>query len=76
VYRELLNTDAALYGGANRGNFGSVASEDVPAHGQPCSLELYLPPQTLLLLVPETLASEAAAPPLEPPAAAAPSDPA
>jgi 1,4-alpha-glucan branching enzyme len=60
VYREILNTDAALYGGANRGNFGSVTSENEPAHGQPYSLELYVPPQTLLLLVPETLAVEPA----------------
>jgi len=53
TYREVLNTDAGHYAGRNRGNFGSVASEDVPMHGQAASLELYLPPQTLLLLAPD-----------------------
>jgi 1,4-alpha-glucan branching enzyme len=51
-YRELLNTDAALYGGGNVGNAGGVHAEDVPAHGHPASLSLTLPPLTTLILKP------------------------
>ena len=43
-YRERLNTDAALYGGANIGNGGGVAADQVASHGRPCSLSLTLPP--------------------------------
>ena len=50
VYREILNTDAATYGGANRGNYGGVIADAEPAHGRPCSAELYLPPLSALLL--------------------------
>ncbi|MBC5810220.1 MAG: 1,4-alpha-glucan branching protein GlgB [Candidatus Eremiobacteraeota bacterium] len=52
-YREILNTDAAAYGGRNRGNFGTVTADETPAHGRPMSIELYLPPQTLLIVAPE-----------------------
>ena len=43
-WREVLNTDAATYGGANVGNGGSVEAEPVPCHGRPYSLCLTLPP--------------------------------
>ncbi len=43
-YREILNTDAALYGGSNVGNLGGLESEPVPAMGRPYSLDLTLPP--------------------------------
>ncbi len=52
TYDEVLNTDAARYGGRNRGNAGAVAASGVPAHGRPESLELYVPPQTLLIFAP------------------------
>ena len=32
-YRELLNSDAAIYGGSNMGNGGGVHTQPVPAHG-------------------------------------------
>jgi 1,4-alpha-glucan branching enzyme len=51
-YRELLNTDAALYGGGNVGNAGGVMAESVPAHGHPCSLTLTVPPLGALILQP------------------------
>ncbi len=44
LYREVLNTDSAVYGGSNVGNAGGVHSEDLPWHGQPFSLSLTLPP--------------------------------
>ena len=43
-YEELLNSDAAVYGGTNTGNQGGVATAAVPAHGRDHSLLLTLPP--------------------------------
>ena len=48
-WREDINTDASAYGGGNRGNFGGVEAEDVPAHGQPASVRLTLPPLSTLI---------------------------
>jgi len=53
-YRELLNSDAAAYGGSNMGNGGGVWAEALPFHGQPFSLPLTLPPFGILLLKPES----------------------
>ncbi|MGH8597532.1 MAG: alpha amylase C-terminal domain-containing protein, partial [Gammaproteobacteria bacterium] len=44
LYREILNTDSAIYGGSNVGNSGGVHTEDVPCHAHPYSLVLTLPP--------------------------------
>jgi 1,4-alpha-glucan branching enzyme len=49
-YRVLLNSDSAHYGGANMGG-PVVAAEAVPAHGQPASLVVDLPPLAGLILV-------------------------
>jgi 1,4-alpha-glucan branching enzyme len=43
-YAEILNSDAACYGGGNIGNGGGVASAPVPWHGKPHSVDLTLPP--------------------------------
>ncbi|MBJ6125950.1 1,4-alpha-glucan branching protein GlgB [Microvirga splendida] len=51
LYREAVNTDAALYGGSNTGNLGGVVAEASPSHGQPCSLTLTIPPLATLILV-------------------------
>ncbi len=49
---ELLNTDAAIYGGSGVGNLGRVtATSDEPWHGMPASVELTLPPLGALWLV-------------------------
>jgi 1,4-alpha-glucan branching enzyme len=50
-YREAVNTDAALYGGSNVGNFGGTMAEGTASHGQPCSLTLTIPPLATLILV-------------------------
>ncbi|CAA9303009.1 MAG: GH13_9 / GH13_8 / GH13 / CBM48 / GH13_ 10 / GH13_36 [uncultured Gemmatimonadetes bacterium] len=50
TYRELLNSDSAVYGGSNLGNHGSVASEPVPEHGRADSVRLMLPPLSILVL--------------------------
>jgi 1,4-alpha-glucan branching enzyme len=49
-WRELLNSDAAIYGGSNQGNGGGVMAEDVRHHGRPFSLKLRLPPLGILFL--------------------------
>jgi 1,4-alpha-glucan branching enzyme len=49
-YGELLNSDAAVYGGGNVGNGGGAASEAVPAHGFEHSLRLTVPPLGCLYL--------------------------
>jgi 1,4-alpha-glucan branching enzyme len=61
-YTEVLNTDAAAYGGSNVGNLGGVSSEPIVAHGRPHSLALTLPPlATLVLRAPPTsVATDAA----------------
>jgi 1,4-alpha-glucan branching enzyme len=43
-WRELLNSDAFVYGGAGWGNMGAVEAEPEPRHGRPLSLPLTLPP--------------------------------
>ncbi len=52
-WREILNTDAATYGGGNRGNLGGVEAEALPRHGQQHSLRLTLPPLSTLMLCPK-----------------------
>ena len=52
-YRELLNTDAEVYGGTNVGNAGGVPAEAIPQHGHAHSLRLTLPPLAALVLKPE-----------------------
>ena len=48
-YREILNTDAAVYGGSNLGNAGGVHAEGVSWMGQPHSLVITLPPLACLI---------------------------
>ncbi|MEH3108194.1 MAG: 1,4-alpha-glucan branching protein GlgB [Sphingomonas fennica] len=52
-WREVLNSDAAIYGGGNMGNDGGVTSDASPAHGQDQSVVLTLPPLAILILAPE-----------------------
>ncbi len=53
VWRELMNTDAAPFGGSGMGNRGAVTADDVPCHARPASLRLTLPPLAALYFVPE-----------------------
>ena len=48
-WRELLNSDASQYGGSDQGNLGSVESTPIPSHGHFHSLNLSLPPLSILL---------------------------
>jgi len=55
LYREILNTDASIYGGSNQGNAGAVMAQAETWHAQPYSLTLILPPlATLWFEVPGT----------------------
>jgi 1,4-alpha-glucan branching enzyme len=49
-YRELVNTDAEVYGGSNAGNAGALETEAIAAQGLPQSLVLTLPPLAGLIL--------------------------
>ena len=49
-WSEMLNTDAARYGGGNRGNLGGVDAEPVAMHGQPQSAMMTLPPLSAVYL--------------------------
>jgi 1,4-alpha-glucan branching enzyme len=49
-YRELLNSDAVIYGGSSLGNRGGVQAQAIPSHGLPYSLSLTLPPLSILFL--------------------------
>jgi 1,4-alpha-glucan branching enzyme len=50
LWREVLNTDSAIYGGANIGNAGAVDAQDVPSHGLAASVSLTLPPLATIIL--------------------------
>ena len=50
-WRELLNSDAAIYGGSNQGNLGGVQAEEIELHGQPFSAEFTLPPLSVVVFV-------------------------
>jgi 1,4-alpha-glucan branching enzyme len=48
---EALNSDAHDYGGSGTGNSGGVEAAPVEHHGRPCSLELTLPPLSVVFFV-------------------------
>jgi 1,4-alpha-glucan branching enzyme len=49
-WEEILNTDAALYGGSNMGNAGMTRADGGPLHGLPASMSLTLPPLATIIL--------------------------
>jgi 1,4-alpha-glucan branching enzyme len=51
---EVLNSDAAAYGGSNVGNLGGVLAVEQKRHGQPWSAEFTLPPLGIIALKPES----------------------
>ncbi len=53
LWREALNTDAAIYGGGNRGNLGGVTATEGASHGLPAIAELTVPPLSAVYLVHE-----------------------
>ena len=49
-YREVLNSDATIYGGSNMGNSGGVPTDPIPDHGYEQSISLTVPPLGFVLL--------------------------
>src|SRR5262249_7954050 len=52
-WAEVLNSDAAIYGGGNIGHFGGVPSEEFESHTPPCSAQFPLPPLGIIAFRPE-----------------------
>jgi len=48
-WRELLNSNAAVYGGTDEGNYGGRNTESIPSHGLEQSLLLNLPPLAVVV---------------------------
>jgi 1,4-alpha-glucan branching enzyme len=48
LWREILNSDAEIYGGSGQGNQGMAVSCIVAAHGRPFSIAITLPPLAAL----------------------------
>jgi len=47
---ERLNSDAPIYGGSGQGNFGGVDAAPIASHGHFHSLNLTLPPLSVLVM--------------------------
>jgi 1,4-alpha-glucan branching enzyme len=52
-WKELLNSDAEMFGGSGMGNMGGVQAERFPCHGREASVRLTLPPLSATYFVPE-----------------------
>jgi 1,4-alpha-glucan branching enzyme len=52
-YREVLNSDAATYGGGNFGNDGGRTTEAISAQGRADSISVNLPPLGMVIFKPE-----------------------
>ncbi|HVR39033.1 MAG TPA: 1,4-alpha-glucan branching protein GlgB [Thermoanaerobaculia bacterium] len=52
-WREVLNSDATLYGGSGQGNMGVVEAAPIPLHARKWSVTLTIPPLGAVFLVPE-----------------------
>ena len=48
-WREILNSDATVYGGSGQGNQGGVVATATAWHGQPQSLDVTLPPLAIVV---------------------------
>jgi 1,4-alpha-glucan branching enzyme len=44
VWREILNSDATMYGGSGLGNFGKIDAAQIPSHGYSASAAITVPP--------------------------------
>jgi 1,4-alpha-glucan branching enzyme len=58
-WEEVLNSDAREYGGSGQGNLGGLTAEPIPAHGRPASLNLSLPPLSVVFFKGTLSAAEA-----------------
>jgi 1,4-alpha-glucan branching enzyme len=51
-YKEILNSDAKVYWGSNMGNAGGITADATPWHGNRYSIQITLPPLSVLILKP------------------------
>ena len=51
-WRELLYSDAEIYGGSGWGNQGGMQAEELSSHGRPYSVTVVLPPLGAIFLSP------------------------
>ncbi|HEY8506621.1 MAG TPA: 1,4-alpha-glucan branching protein GlgB [Gemmataceae bacterium] len=51
-WKEILNSDAPIYGGSGQGNFGGVRAVPIAYHGRPASVSLTLPPLAVVMFTP------------------------
>ncbi len=49
-YKEVLNSDAPIYGGSGIGNLGGKYTDDYGSHGKPYSLDVTAPPLGVVVL--------------------------
>jgi 1,4-alpha-glucan branching enzyme len=54
LWKEIMNSDAHLYGGSGQGNFGGLPAVPLPIHGRPFSLNMLLPPLGMLVFQQES----------------------
>jgi 1,4-alpha-glucan branching enzyme len=52
-WKEILNSDATVYGGSGQGNFHRLEAAPIFLHGYDHALSLTLPPLSVLVLKPE-----------------------
>ncbi len=48
-WKEILNSDSAVYGGSNQGNLGGVTAQNHSCHGHQHSAEFNLPPLSVMV---------------------------
>ena len=48
-WKEVLNSDAGVYGGSNQGNFGGITAQNHSCHGHQHSAEFNLPPLSVMI---------------------------
>ena len=59
TWKEILNSDAGVYGGSGLGNFGEVRVAPISRHGYPHALTLTLPPLGAIFLKPASRRAKA-----------------
>ncbi|HYO77270.1 MAG TPA: alpha amylase C-terminal domain-containing protein, partial [Thermoanaerobaculia bacterium] len=59
-WREILNSDAPLYGGSGQGNMGGVDAAPIPLHGRRWSATVTLPPLGAVFLMSESQGADVA----------------
>ena len=57
-WREVLNSDATLYGGSGQGNMGGLDAVPIPLHGRRWSVTLTIPPLGAVFLLSERQAEQ------------------